>query len=123
MIAFVRERLRLPVGFSANADRRYLLRREAIESIFVFYRIAGDEKLRDAVWKMFENIQSLARTDIAYAAVEDVTDTNTTKANKMESFWMTETMKYFYLLYSEPSVINLDQFVLNTEAHLLKRQQ
>jgi mannosyl-oligosaccharide alpha-1,2-mannosidase len=115
------QRLRLPTGFSAIGDRRFLLRPEAIESIFVLYRITGDEGLRDAAWNMFENIQAVARTDIAYAAIEDVTDTNTTKANSMESFWMAETLKYFYLLYSEPDVVDLDVFVLNTEAHPFRR--
>lgn len=30
---------------------------------------------------------------------------------------MAETLKYFYLTFSEPSVISLDEWVLNTEAH------
>ena len=39
----------------------------------------------------------------------------------MESFWLAETLKYFYLLYSTPDVISLDEWVLNTEAHPFKR--
>ncbi len=35
----------------------------------------------------------------------------------MESFWLAETLKYFYLLYSTPDVISLDEWVFNTEAH------
>jgi mannosyl-oligosaccharide alpha-1,2-mannosidase len=35
----------------------------------------------------------------------------------MQSFWMAETLKYFFLVFSEPDVISLDDFVLNTEAH------
>ena len=35
----------------------------------------------------------------------------------MESFWMGETLKYFYLIFSDPSLISLDDFVFNTEAH------
>jgi hypothetical protein len=31
------------------------------------------------------------------------------------------THRYFYLLFSEPDVIPLDQYVLNTEAHPLPR--
>jgi mannosyl-oligosaccharide alpha-1,2-mannosidase len=114
-------KLRLPAGFSAIADRRFLLRPEAIESIFVLYRITGDETLPDKAWKMFEHIQGVAKTDIAYAAIEDVTDDHPTQTNKMESFWMAETLKYFYLLYSEPDVVSLDNYVLNTEAHPFRR--
>jgi mannosyl-oligosaccharide alpha-1,2-mannosidase len=39
----------------------------------------------------------------------------------MESFWLGETLKYFYLLYSSPDLISLDDWVLNTEAHPFKR--
>jgi mannosyl-oligosaccharide alpha-1,2-mannosidase len=30
---------------------------------------------------------------------------------------MAETLKYFYLIFSPPNVISLDDYVLNTEAH------
>ena len=40
--------------------------------------------------------------------------------DKMESFWLAETLKYFYLLFSDdPDLIPLDEFVFNTEAHPL----
>ena len=35
----------------------------------------------------------------------------------MQSFFIAETLKYLFLLYSDDSVIPLDQWVLNTEAH------
>jgi mannosyl-oligosaccharide alpha-1,2-mannosidase len=37
----------------------------------------------------------------------------------MESFFLAETLKYFYLLFSDPSVIPLDKYIFNTEAHPL----
>jgi hypothetical protein len=38
----------------------------------------------------------------------------------MESFWLAETLKYFYLLFEDdPSVLPLDEWVFNTEAHPL----
>ena len=40
--------------------------------------------------------------------------------DEMESFWFGETLKYFYLLFAEPSLVSLDEFVLNTEAHPFK---
>jgi len=39
----------------------------------------------------------------------------------MESFWTAETLKYFYLTFSEPELISLDDFVFNIEAHPLRR--
>ena len=42
-------------------------------------------------------------------------------ANSLESFFFAETLKYLYLLFSEPSSVpfDLDTHVLTTEAHLL----
>lgn len=38
----------------------------------------------------------------------------------MESFFLGETLKYFYLLFSDDSsLISLDEYVFNTEAHPL----
>jgi hypothetical protein len=37
----------------------------------------------------------------------------------METFWMGETLKYFYLLFADESVLPLDEYVMNTEAHPL----
>jgi hypothetical protein len=38
----------------------------------------------------------------------------------MESFFLAETLKYFYLLFEDdPNVLPLDQWVFNTEAHPL----
>jgi len=114
-------RLRLPKPISAIGERTYKLRPEAIESIFVLYRITGDDELREHAWKMFESIVNETRTDIAFASIADVTWKHSPKTDKMESFWMAETLKYFYLLYSEPDVVSLDVYVYNTEAHPFRR--
>ncbi len=39
------------------------------------------------------------------------------KSNSQESFWMAETLKYFYLIFSPRDRLKLDEFVFNTEAH------
>jgi mannosyl-oligosaccharide alpha-1,2-mannosidase len=33
---------------------------------------------------------------------------------------MAETLKYFYLIFSTPDTISLDDYVFNTEAHPFK---
>lgn len=38
----------------------------------------------------------------------------------MQSFFLAETLKYLYLLFSPTTVIPLDEWVFNTEAHPLK---
>jgi hypothetical protein len=87
-------------------------RPEAIESIFILYRITGEIELRNIAWKMFQNIEKATKTDIAHAAIVDVRETPLRKADRMESFWLAETLKYFYLIFSDWNVINLDEWVL-----------
>ncbi|KAM0464032.1 hypothetical protein ACHAO4_000758 [Trichoderma viride] len=112
----------LPKGFTHARDKRYILRPEAIESLFVLYRVTGKTDLQDIAWSMFEAIMKATYTDLANSAIEDVTVLGPTKKlDSMESFWLAETLKYFYLIFSEPDVISLDEYVLNTEAHPLKR--
>jgi len=61
---------------------------------------------------MFQAIQKHTKVPIAHSAIDDVTNLTPSKANEMESFWLAETLKYFYLLFSDPSVISLDEYVL-----------
>ncbi|KAK7204548.1 class I alpha-mannosidase 1A [Myxozyma melibiosi] len=103
-------------------DGRYLLRPEALESIFVMYRVTGDRKWQDRGWEMFSAIVKYTKTDAAFSAIKDVTNNRKiTYLDEMESFWMAETLKYAYLLFAEPSLISLDDYVFNTEAHPLLR--
>jgi mannosidase alpha-like ER degradation enhancer 2 len=46
--------------------------------------------------------------------------TSKTKRNSMESFLFAETFKFFYLSFAEPSVLDFDGVIFNTEAHPLR---
>lgn len=120
---------RIPKGFAQISDPRYILRPEAIESVFMMYRITGEEKYQDAAWDMFTAIIKSSETELANAALSDITYTReelkkggiNIQMDSMESFWMAETLKYFYLIFSEPDIVSLDQWVFNTEAHPFRR--
>lgn len=90
---------------------------EAIESVWYMYRITGDASWMEKGWTMFEATIKATRTATANSAIDDVLTKEYEPRNEMESFWLAETLKYYYLLFSEPSVISLDEWVLNTEAH------
>lgn len=124
-----------PEGYLASIDTKYLLRPEAIESVFVMYRITGDEKWRNKGWRMFESIIKHTRTAYGHASLTTVMQLKgqtrfvkgkevivkaAEQRDEMESFWLAETLKYFYLLFSETDLISLDKWVLNTEAHPLR---
>ncbi|KAL2853825.1 glycosyl hydrolase family 47-domain-containing protein [Aspergillus pseudoustus] len=112
---------RLPPGMIGISARQYLLRPEAIESVFIMYRLTGDSYWRKKGWKMFQAIDQATRTELAHSAIADVTVDDPRPLDSMESFWLAETLKYFYLLFSDPSLVSLDEYVLNTEAHPFKR--
>jgi len=120
--AFIKERRLLP-GYASIEDRSYILRPEAIESVFLLYRMTGDTSLLEAAWRMFTAIEKQTRTNIASAGITDVTLDKSAQSDRMESFWLAETLKYFYLIFAEPDLVSLDQYVLNTEAHPFKRPQ
>ncbi|KAK1251688.1 hypothetical protein MKX07_007167, partial [Trichoderma sp. CBMAI-0711] len=121
---FVKQRI-AEMGFAPGVvhiqSRQYILRPEAIESVWYMYRITGDPIWMEKGWKMFEATIRATRTEIANSAIDDVNSEEPGLKDEMESFWLAETLKYYYLLFSEPSVISLDEWVLNTEAHPFKR--
>ncbi|KAF2124981.1 glycoside hydrolase family 47 protein [Dothidotthia symphoricarpi CBS 119687] len=123
---------RLPLGFPAIRDRRYLLRPEAIESVFILHRITGEDAYMEYAWDMFCAVVAASRTPFANGQVRDVTapggggvpgvrGSAVAQEDKMESFWTAETLKYFYLVFSGVDVLALDEWVFNTEAHPLRR--
>ncbi|KAK6865764.1 glycosyl hydrolase family 47 [Apiospora arundinis] len=89
------------------------------------WRITGERKYREWGWEMFKSFMN-------YTAIDDeggftsLSNANTippvTKDN-MESFWLAETLKYFYLLFSPNDLLPLDSIVINTEAHMFPRFQ
>ena len=115
-------------------DGRYILRPEAIESVFYMFRLTGETKYQDIAWDMFRAIEANTKTEFGSAALQDIMKTPPEKSDSMEvslehltrvrqaltspqSFWLAETLKYFYLIFSDHDEISLDDFVFNTEAH------
>jgi mannosyl-oligosaccharide alpha-1,2-mannosidase len=80
--------------------------------VFILYRITGERVYQDTAWRMFENIRRQCRTNTSFAGTSDVNTPGAEKVDTSESFWMAETLKYFYLIFSEPDLISLDEFVL-----------
>jgi len=104
-----------------NEAPHYLLRPETVESLFILYRVTGDKKYQDWGWKIFEALEKNCKTESGFSGLFDVGSPTPSKNNKMESFFMAETLKYLFLLFSSPSTIPLEDFVFNTEAHPLRK--
>ncbi|KAK4689123.1 hypothetical protein P7C73_g984, partial [Tremellales sp. Uapishka_1] len=108
----------IPAG-SKKVVTRGINRPETIESIFYMYRLTGDRKWQEKGWKMFVSWMTAAKVPGGISSINDVTKANIVYGDNMESFAFAETFKYHFLLQSEPDVLSLDDYVLNTEAHPL----
>lgn len=95
-----------------NPNHVVACRPEAIESVFIMWRITGDVYWRKKGWVMFESIHAATTAEYGASAIADVTSEKPVALDEMESFWLAETLKYFYLLFSDPSLISLDDYVL-----------
>ncbi|RHY21743.1 hypothetical protein DYB32_009718, partial [Aphanomyces invadans] len=99
-------------------DSRYLLRPETVESLMYLYRVTKDPIYQDWGWEIFKAIETHAKSMFGYGTVFNVNHAASVRIDdKMESFFLAETLKYHYLLQSSPSFVPLDEFVFNTEAH------
>ena len=82
------------------------------------YHLTGDKTYQDWGWKIFESFEKYTKQTDGYSSINDVRNKeNVRPRDKMESFFLAETLKYFYLLFDEKNLFPFDQWVFNTEAH------
>jgi mannosyl-oligosaccharide alpha-1,2-mannosidase len=101
-------------------DDRYQLRPETIESLFYLYRFTGLPKYRDYAWTIFQAIETHCKVTYGYATVTDVHTVPAAHVDHMDSYFLAETLKYLYLIFSDSSIMPVTQWVFNTEAHPLR---
>ncbi|XP_070286342.1 endoplasmic reticulum mannosyl-oligosaccharide 1,2-alpha-mannosidase isoform X1 [Myotis yumanensis] len=104
------------------ADRHNLLRPETVESLFYLYRLTGDRTYQDWGWEILQSFNTYTRVPSGgYSSISNVQDPhNPQPRDKMESFFLGETLKYLFLLFSDDmDLLSLDSYVFNTEAHPL----
>jgi len=102
-------------------DSHWLMRPEAIESWFYMHRITGERQYQDWGWRVFQAIERHAKIATGgYSSVDNVKRIPVMHRDMMESFFLSETLKYLYLLLGDDqTLIPLDEYVFNTEAHPL----
>ena len=95
----------------------YALRPEIVESTYYLHHYTRDPKYLTMGAVLWRDFVTYCRTDAGYAALADVVGKK--KKDRMESFVLAETFKYFYLL-SAPAALDFDAVTFNTEAHPLR---
>lgn len=86
------------------------------------YRLTKEEKYRKWGWNIFQAFERHTRLEGGgYSSINNVMDPqNVEFRDKMESFFLGETLKYLFLLFSDDdSVLSIDHWIFNTEAHPL----
>ncbi len=91
-----------------------------MESLFYLYRLTKEAKYRDWAWKVFEAFRNSSKLEGGgYASLTSVYSKGHYK-DRMESFFLAETLKYLFLIFEEDdSFLSLNEWVFNTEAHPL----
>jgi mannosidase alpha-like ER degradation enhancer 2 len=97
----------------------YPLRPEIVESAFYLHHFTGEARYREMGKTFYEGLVRYCRTDTGYAALRNVETKE--KTDRMESFFLAETLKYLYLLFAPPETLDLDKVVFNTEAHPIRK--
>ncbi|PAV55972.1 hypothetical protein WR25_25440 [Diploscapter pachys] len=95
------------------------LRPEFIESTYFLYRATKDPHYLEVAKNIMDSINRYVRVPCGFAGVKDVR--TMTHEDRMDSFVLSETFKYLYLIFAEPEdlLLDPDNFVLTTEAHFL----
>ncbi|XP_058127731.1 mannosyl-oligosaccharide alpha-1,2-mannosidase IA [Anopheles ziemanni] len=117
------ESFRFNDGVEAKAlkaqEKYYILRPETFESYFIMWRLTHDQKYREWGWDAVQALEKHCRTPTGYSGLKNVYHTDPVKDDVQQSFFLAETLKYLYLLFSDDSLLPLDEWVFNTEAHPL----
>ncbi len=96
----------------------YQLRPEIVESAYYLFHYTKDPRYQEMGARMFDDLVKYCRTDAGYTVLKSVVTKE--QGDRMHSFLLAETFKYFYLLF-KPDAIDFDSVVFNTEAHPLRR--
>eukprot|EP00434_Breviolum_minutum_P018286 symbB.v1.2.016133.t1/scaffold1221.1/size130907/9 len=92
-----------------------ILRPETVESLYLMWRTTKLQIYRNWGQRLMVAFYRM-KTEYGFASLHNVNKPSS-KRDDMPSFFMAETLKYFFLLFSSDSALPLDHFVLSTEAH------
>ena len=121
-------------------DFHNLQRPETVESLYYMWKITGKQIYREWGWEMFQSFMEHSKLTDEFGNVYAYTSLGNVdvvpakkKRDNMEGFWMSETLKYFWLLFGgndaemtdvrggQDGPLSLSKIVINTEAHLFPR--
>ncbi|KAF7690509.1 mannosyl-oligosaccharide 1,2-alpha-mannosidase IA [Silurus meridionalis] len=124
------EAFRFDGGVEAIATRQnekyFILRPEVIETYMYMWRFTHDPKYRQWGWEAVMALEAHCRVEGGYSGVRDVYSNTPNHDDVQQSFYLAETLKYLYLLFSDDDHLPFEHWVFNTEAHplpVIKREK
>uniref|UniRef100_A0A8D3CRX7 alpha-1,2-Mannosidase n=1 Tax=Scophthalmus maximus TaxID=52904 RepID=A0A8D3CRX7_SCOMX len=117
------EAFRFDGGVEAIATRQnekyFILRPEVIETYMYMWRFTHDPKYREWGWEAVQALEQHCKVEGGYSGIRDVYASTPNHDDVQQSFYLAETLKYLYLLFSDDDHLPFDHWVFNTEAHPL----
>lgn len=100
----------------------YPLRPELIESVYHHYQATHDKTWLHAGKVIFDSLENRTKTLCGYASISQFTPSKkgvdkSELIDSMPSFFLSETVKYLYLLFDDSNFLHLRPYVFSTEAH------
>lgn len=99
--------------------RGYPLRPEIIESAYYLYHYTKNPRYLEMGRTFLEGLMAHCRTEAGYTVLNDVVTKK--QGDLMPSYFLAETLKYLYLLFTSEETVDLGRVVFTTEAHPLRR--
>ncbi|KAG2387690.1 hypothetical protein C9374_001284 [Naegleria lovaniensis] len=123
----------IPEGFNLYVSKAqkgqmpYPLRPELIESVYHLYKFDGsrDSSYLYMARDFLTGLQVVCKTKCGYAVVKD--SESKLLEDRMESFFLSETLKYLYLIFDPYNFVHWNEesgqeellYTFNTEAHII----
>jgi hypothetical protein len=94
---------------------QYDLNPEIIESAWYLWEVTGKEDYLEMIKGYYRSLLEHCSTEVAFTALQDVVIKE--KRDYMATYFLAETLKYFYLAFADQEMYNLETVVFSTEAH------
>jgi mannosidase alpha-like ER degradation enhancer 2 len=101
------------------AAPRFFLNPEIMESAYYLFQITNHPRYLEMGKIFLDSLKLYCRADEGYAELKSVVTKE--KTDRMESYFLAETLKYLYLLFAPPETLDFKRTIFNTEAHPLRK--
>jgi mannosidase alpha-like ER degradation enhancer 2 len=98
---------------------RYYLNPEIMESAYYLFQSTHDPVYQNMGKVFLDSLVTYCRTEAGFAELDNVV--TKAKRDRMEPYFMAETLKYLYLLYTTSELVPFGGVIFNTEGHPIRK--